>query len=168
MSMKIIAPIAAGVLLALAGAAQAATKTASFDVSATVAANCLINAGNMNLGTFDGTNNLDTATSTISVRCTSGLRYDIGLSQGLYGNFTNRRLKITGTDLDTLVYNLYTDAARTIVWNETTNVVGGFGAGMSNGSAIPVTVYGKLLASENDGLGKAGTYEDTITATITY
>ena len=44
MSMKIIAPIAAGVLLAMAGAAQAATKTATFKVSATVGKNCVISA----------------------------------------------------------------------------------------------------------------------------
>ena len=37
MRKQIVAPLAAGVLLALAGAAQAATKTASFTVSATVA-----------------------------------------------------------------------------------------------------------------------------------
>jgi spore coat protein U-like protein len=166
--MKIIAPIAAGVLLAMAGAAQAATKTSSFTVSATVASNCLISAANLDLGTFDGTNDLDTATSNITVRCTTGLPFSVGLSEGLHGSFANRKLKIAGTDPDTLVYNLYTDSARTIIWNETTNRSGGIGAGMSSGSAVTVPVYGKLLASENDGLGKAGLYNDTIVATITY
>lgn len=168
MKKYVIAPIATGVMLALAGAAQAATKNTQFTVSATVASNCLISAADLNLGTFDGTNDLNTAVSNITVRCTTGLPFLVGLSQGLHGNFTNRRLKILGPDLDTLVYNLYTDSGRTIVWNETTNRTGGVGAGMSSGSAVTVPVYGKLLVSENDGLGKAGVYNDTITATITY
>jgi len=36
-------PIAAGVLLAMAGAAQAATKSTTFQVTATVAENCVRN-----------------------------------------------------------------------------------------------------------------------------
>ena len=47
MRKQIIAPLAAGVLLALAGAAQAATKTASFTVNASVGKNCVISAGNL-------------------------------------------------------------------------------------------------------------------------
>ena len=52
------AGVTAGVLLALAGAAQAATKTDSFQVSATVSKNCVIDAPDLNLGIFDGTNDL--------------------------------------------------------------------------------------------------------------
>jgi spore coat protein U-like protein len=64
MRKQIIAPIAAGVLLAFAGAAQAASKTASFTVSATVGKNCVISAGDLALGAFLGDNNL-TAESDI-------------------------------------------------------------------------------------------------------
>ncbi|MCX7065189.1 MAG: spore coat protein U domain-containing protein, partial [Proteobacteria bacterium] len=68
--------IAAGVLLALAGAAQAATKTGSFQVTATVSKNCIISAPNLNLGIFDGTNDL-TMSSTISVNCTNLTPYTV-------------------------------------------------------------------------------------------
>lgn len=164
MSKKIIAPIAAGVLLALAGAAQAATKTNSFTVSATVNDNCVISAADLNLGIFDGTNDLDTASSTITVRCTAGTDFDVGLNAGLAGTFANRVL--TGPGTDTLVYNLYTNAARTIVWDDSTNRVGGTGNGMANAASL--TVYGKLLASENTGPVEAGDYTDTIVATVEY
>ena len=104
MSMKIIAPIAAGVLLALAGAAQAATKTAGFQVSANVTTNCVISAADLILGTFDGTNNL-TSTSAITVRCTNRTGYVVDLSTGSSGSFANRTLVNGGSSL---VYNLYT------------------------------------------------------------
>jgi spore coat protein U-like protein len=167
MRMKFNAPVAAGVLLALAGTAHADTRTNTFEVTATVARNCLITAGSLNLGIFDGTNNLDTATSTVSVRCTAGTPFTVGLSTGLNStDFAARKLKKTDS-ADTLTYNLYRDGARTEVWNETTQVVGGLGAGMSLGNAVPLTVYGKLVAAGNEDAPQ-GSYSDTITATVTY
>ena len=56
MHIKGIAPLAAGVLVALSGAAQAAgTATTSFGVSASVAANCIVTAVPMPFGAYDGT-----------------------------------------------------------------------------------------------------------------
>lgn len=167
MRMKFNAPVAAGVLLALAGTVHADTRTNTFEVTATVARNCLITAGTLNLGTFDGTNDLDTASSTVSVRCTAGTPFSVGLSTGLHSaDFAARKLKKTdGTD--TLTYNLYTNESRTTVWNETDQVGGGLGLGMSLGNAVPLTVYGKLVAAGNEDAPQ-GSYSDTITATVTY
>lgn len=167
MRMKFHAPVAAGVLLALAGTVQADTKTNTFDVTATVAGNCLISATDLNLGTFDGTNDLNTATSTVSVRCTAGTSFAVGLSTGLHStDFAARKLK-RSLSAHTLNYNLYTDADRTTVWNETTQRVDGVGLGMSSTNAVPLTVYGKLVAAGNEN-APPGSYSDTITATVTY
>lgn len=163
MSKHVIAPIAAGILLALAGTAHAVTKQSAFQVSATVTENCVISAAPMNLGDFNGTNNL-TASSAITVRCTSGTDFAVGLDSGINGDFTNRVL--TGPNASQLLYNLFTDEARTSVWNDSTNRVGGLGAGM--GTPVTLNVYGKLLASQNDGALDEGEYTDTITATIEY
>jgi spore coat protein U-like protein len=166
--MKIIAPIAAGVLLAMAGAAQAATKSSSFTVSASVGKNCTISAGNLALGEFVGDNNLF-ASSNILVRCTNLTGYSVSLSPGS-GSFLNRTL-VSGSN--SLIYNLYTDNTYGTVWGDgvggATGVVSGAGTGMGNAGQQTLTVYGRLLASANGGPVDAGTgYTDTITATITY
>jgi spore coat protein U-like protein len=84
-------------------------------------------------------------------------------------HFANRKLKIAGTDPDTLVYNLYTDGANHDLGRDGTVPPGnGTGAGMGSGSLLRCPSTERLLASENDGLGKAGLYNDTIVATITY
>jgi spore coat protein U-like protein len=36
------------------------------------------------------------------------------------------------------------------------------------GTPVTLNVYGQLLASQNDGQVDAGTYTDTITATVEY
>lgn len=166
MRKRLLAPVAAGVLLALAGTAHAAQKTSSFQVSATVSKNCLISAGNLSLGTFTGDNDL-AATSGITVKCTSGTTYDVNLSAGNSGSYASRTLS-NGTD--TLVYNLYTDAGYTTVWGDGstggTGRLGGTGAGM--GTEQTLVVRGRLLASQNAGPVGVGTYTDTIIATIVY
>ena len=164
MRKSVIAPLTAGVLLALAGPALAATKTTTFQVSANVLKNCVISAADLNLGQFDGANDLNTASSAITVSCTAGTTYNVGLNAGLAGTFADRVL--TGPGGDTLFYNLYTTTARTTVWNDSTNRVGGTGAGMTSPQTL--TVHGQLLASRNTGAIQAGLYTDTITATIEY
>ena len=162
-----LTPVAAGVLLAFAGAAQAATKTDSFVVSATVAKNCVIDAPDLDLGTFDGTNDL-TASSTISVNCTNGTPFSVDLSQGSSSSFAMRTL-VSGADR--LNYNLYTTAAYTTVWGDATGGTGhatGTGAGMGVPQTQSLTVFGRLRAVDNTGPIGAGTYNDTIVATITY
>ena len=105
MNRIVIVPVAAAIALAAVGTAQAATKTASFNVTATVANNCVISANPLALGDFDGTNDL-AATSTVVVRCTNGTAYDVDLSSGSSADFAARTMS-NGTD--TLVYNLYTE-----------------------------------------------------------
>ena len=166
MSKYIVAPIAAGIMLAVAGTAQAVTKQTTFQVSATVTTNCVIGANNMLLGAFDGTNDL-ASTSDITVRCTNGTAYSIALDDGVTGSYAGRRM--VGPGGNSLVYNLYTDNTYAAVWGDdtgTTDVVGGSGTGMAN--ALTRTVYGRLLAADNVGAVEAGAYSDTIVATITY
>jgi len=160
--------IAAGVLLALAGAAQAATKSDSFLVSATVAKNCIIDAPDLTFPDFDGATDV-AASSTISVRCTSGTTFDVDLSTGSSTSYAMRTLR-NGTDL--LNYNLYADASYSTIWGNNTGGSGrpatGTGAGMGAAQARQLTVYGRLRGSDNTGAVPAALYTDNIVATITY
>jgi spore coat protein U-like protein len=162
-----IAPIAAGILLALAGSAHAASKTTTFTVSATVAANCLVSASNLNFGSFDGTADV-TATSDIDVRCTTGSPYTLKLDAG-NGTFGQRLLSAGGSE--TLQYNLFSDAALTAVWGDgtaSTSTVSGFGNGLGVSKQITHTVYGEVPASASNQDVPEGTYTDTITVTVEY
>jgi spore coat protein U-like protein len=166
MRKQVIAPLTAGVLLALAGAAQAATKTATITVTAQVVDNCVISAENLALGVFDGTNDL-ASDADITVSCTDGTDYTVDLSTGSSANYATREL--AGPAGSTLFYNLFTSGTYATIWGDTTGATGrasGLGAGMASSSVH--TVYGRLLATDNTGPVEAGAYTDTITATITY
>jgi spore coat protein U-like protein len=165
MSRNVVAPIAVALALAAAGSAQAATKTASFNVTATVANNCVISANPLALGAFDGTNDL-AATSTVVVRCTNGTPYNVDLSRGASATFAARTMS-NGTG--TLVYNLFTDTTYTNIWGDgSTGTVRVSGTGTGFAAARNITVAGRLLASANTGAVDAGTYTDTIVASIIY
>jgi spore coat protein U-like protein len=162
-----IVPISAGILLAVAGVAQAATKTATFGVSATVNPNCFVSATNMSFGAYTGIADVD-ATSDVSVRCSKNAAYALSLSAGTTaGASYSPRLLTDGTD--TLQYNLYTTAARNAVWGDGTNsssTVGGTGTGLGN--TLTHTVYGRVFDNAtNQGAG-VGSYSDSITVTVTY
>jgi len=165
MHSKILVPAVAGVLLTFAGAAGAVTKTANFTVTATVAKNCVISANPLNLGTFDGTNDL-TATSTVAVRCTNGTPYTVNLSKGASTVFTARTLT-SGTN--TLSYNLYTDTTYANIFGDgSTGTSNRTGTGTGFAAATNLTVAGRLLAADNTGNADAGTYTDTIVASVVY
>lgn len=166
MKKHLVAPVAAGILLAVAGAAQAESKTASFTVSAAVAKACTIDAADLDMGTWDGTGNLNGA-STITVRCTNGTGYDVSLDPGQNAaNSADRKLS-SGTDL--LAYNLYTDAARTQIWDDVsgTNKATGTGTGMAKANEQDIRVYARVQLADLQA-AKPGSYTDSVTATITY
>ncbi|WP_253307443.1 MULTISPECIES: spore coat U domain-containing protein [unclassified Rickettsia] len=105
-------------------------------------------------------------TINMSVTCTGLvgllLNYSVGFSTGSSGTFTPRQMK---SGIKTLNYNLYKDNPRTQILNLTNIVVTGsftliIGSGTNNH-----TIYATLPAQP---LAQAGSYTDTITATVTY
>ncbi len=87
--------------------------------------------------------------------------YSISLSRGNSGTYTDRRL-ISGSEF--LLYNLYRDAARTIVWGDGT---GGtqVATGQYNILRIFFNVYGRIPALQDAAVG---VYSDTIVITVNY
>jgi spore coat protein U-like protein len=143
--------------------APAATKTAKFNVSATVQNDCTVTATNLAFGTVGLTNANVDATSTITVVCTPETPYTVGLNEGTTaGSTVDARLMSSGTS--TLAFQLYSDASRSQVWGVTPSVdtVGGTGTGQ----ATNFTVYGRI--APQTPAPRAGDYTTEITATITY
>jgi spore coat protein U-like protein len=161
---RIFTGLSAGVLLALAGGAQAAVDTVTFQVTANVIAFCDIDATDMAFGDFDGTADV-LATSVISVECTNGHAYQVELDAGsTAGSTIANRTMTNGTS--TLNYTLYRDAARTLNWGDTAgDDVDGIGAGVT--TAVNHTVYGELPALSNENV-TTGAYSSTITVTVNF
>ncbi len=92
--------------------------------------------------------------------------YTVALNAGLHagGSFSNRSMS-NGVSL--LGYQIYIDAARTIVWGDgsggTVAVSGSCTPGLCNNS---YTTYGRIPGSQTTTA--PGSYSDVITVTVTY
>lgn len=163
MNRKFLLTLVLGAASIGAGSAQATTATATFPVSATVLSTCLVAATPLLFGNYDPNSTADLdATNTVTVTCTSGASYDVGLDAGTGTGATVASRKMSfGTNV--LNYTLYQDATRTTVWGNTvgTDTVN---ATATAGSNIH-TVYGRVPSGQNV---PAGAYTDNITVTVTY
>lgn len=151
-------------VLLFCGDAAADTDQTSFDVTVTVIDSCNVTAQDLDFGDYDpvSATSLDAAT-TLSVTCTFGADYDVGLSVGLGAGATHAARKMTNSGTDTLTYGLYRDGARSQVWGETIGV--NTIAGTGSGAAQVIDVYGRAPIAQT---APADSYEDTITVTVTY
>ena len=166
---KLLMTAATAAMLA-GGAAQSATTTTSFLVSATVLTACSATSSPLAFGTYTPSGGDKTNSTTVNVKCTKNTPFTVTLNAGTTTGGTQlQRLLIDATS-DTLQYNLYTDAtATTTIFGDGTGGTGkqtGTGAGL--GTAVAVNVYGRLPDNATNQNAAAGSYSDTITATVTY
>jgi len=171
MTRNYFVPISAGLMLALAGSAQAAgTKTATFAVNATVASNCFITTTPLAFGSYDGTAAID-SNATVVVRCSKNAGYQIALDAGTTAGASLGQRLLAGPLGETLQYNLFTTVGQGTIWGNNaggTGWVTGTGGGLGVANQVTHTVYGNLPNNAtNQGAG-VGAYSDLITATITY
>jgi spore coat protein U-like protein len=154
-----------GLLLGLAGAAQAQTSTSTVSVSALVGKNCNITTTPVNFGSYDpvvanAASPLD-GTGSVTVSCTkgAGTRIDLGLGSNPSGS--TRRMQSGG---NFLAYELYQNAGRSVAWR----------SGATAGQTIAVApnknprtfvVYGRVPAGQDVA---AGAYNDIVLATINF
>lgn len=168
-SLTLRAGFALAAALLLAGPADAATATNNMTVGATVTNNCTIAASTLTFGAYDPVSanasaDLD-VDSTVSVTCTSGATTAITLGQGLNadtGSTDAAPLRRMASGANHLSYNIFTTTGRTAVWG---NTAGTAVAHTGTGSAVAVDVFGRITAAQNV---PAGTYADTVVATITF
>ena len=170
MRKLLLATLSAGSLVAAVGSVGAATTTTTFNVSATVAANCLASATALSFGTYTPAAGNVTSNTTISVRCTKNTAFTVALNGGsTTGGTISQRLLSDGSG-NSLQYNLYRDAAFTQLFGDGTSgtTAGGTGNGMAPASAVAVSVYGQLPDTTNNQARPPGTYTDLINVTVTY
>jgi spore coat protein U-like protein len=140
------------------------------------AADCNVTAGGVAFGGYDPlATTPDDSIGTVTVTCvnTGGgnttVNYSVALSTGVSGAYSQRYMR-SGTPR--LNYNLYRDAARTIVWGNgssgTSSMAGTLtvGPGVGNGTrSATYTVYGRAPALQD---ATPGAYSDSIVVTLTF
>jgi spore coat protein U-like protein len=145
--------------------AEAATDTTTFQVTATVNEVCSVSATDLAFGIYDPSAADNDNTSTITVTCTKGTNYSVGLNEGTASGATvTTRQMEDAVSSDLINYSLYSDASRTVNWGNTpsTDTVD---VASATGAAENHTVYGRISAGQ---YVTAGSYSDTITVTVTY
>jgi spore coat protein U-like protein len=86
----------------------------------------------------------------------------IALSAGNSGSFNPRQMS---SGANALGYNIYVDAARTIVWTSTPVTGGSSGCEGQCGNGVYISYYGRIFAQQD---ATVGAYSDTVTVTINF
>lgn len=142
--------------------ARADDDTDSFTVSANVVATCEVTADDLDFGAYNPitASHLDAAT-TLSLTCTNGTGYSVGLSLGDGASATVNTRYMDDGDTHLLAYTLYQNAGRTLLWGSSSNTKSGTGTG----TAVVIDVFGRVPMNQTV---PAGAYEDTIVVTVTW
>lgn len=144
---------------AVAWGARAAAAGVMLAAAAPATAACSVSPQGVSFGSYDTLSStaLDGA-GNINVTCDLSASFTVSLSTGGSGTFDPRRMA-AGTDY--LNYNLYTDAARLLIWGDGTTA----GNVSSTGTNVDLPVYGRIPALQNV---PANSYTDSITVTVSY
>lgn len=149
-----------GVLLSQSASAQS-TATDNIAVSATVSSVCSVDASAMAFGEVALSGATD-STSTITVNCTGGGAYTVGLGNGLHNVAAQRKLQ-SGVNL--LNYDLFKEVGHTTRWGDLgAELVSGTG----NDADQILTVYGQITTGQTLVSGNGTPYTDTVLVTLTY
>ena len=145
---------------------DAQSATASMTVSATVAKNCTLTTSPVNFGAYDpvaanATAPLD-CTGTLTVTCTKGAAAKIGLNAGSNAQGATRRMSQSATAY--LTYEIYTDAAHTVIWGNTATDSLDIPAA-PNRNPRNFTAYGRVPSAQDAAVGS---YTDTVVATVNF
>jgi len=101
------------------------------------------------------------AAGTISYDCIAGARpVIISLSRGGSGSYAPRAMR---SGASTLAYNLYQDAARTVVWGDGTG--GSSSVTGPQGANRTLSIYGRVFAGQSPAVGA---YSDAIVVTFDF
>lgn len=120
---------------------------------------CSMSVTGVAFGAYDpfSSTSLDSA-GNIAVTCDAA--YTLTLSAGA-GSYAGRQMS---NGSSTLVYNLFVDAARSLVWGDGSGGTATV-SGSASASTVDYPVYGRLPARQNV---TAGSYGDSIVVTLSF
>jgi spore coat protein U-like protein len=145
--------------------ASAETQTANMAVSASVSSVCTVGATPLAFGEVLKTGVTTAATpgeATLTVNCTGGGAYTVGLGNGLHNIAAQRYLQ---SGANTLAYDMFKEIAHATRWGDA-------GAGLVSGTGSAadqeLTVFGQVTTGQALVSGNGTPYTDTILVTLTY
>lgn len=165
---------------ALNASADTGTSTsATFQVKITIQSVCTFAAGSSSDIDFADvpadtatTSSLLKGSSNISVTCSKGTPYIVGLATS-DGDAGTGHMVGTGSNTDKVPYSLFQDAAYSVAWGNTGTAVGtpgndylstGSTAGDGTGTSQTIPVYAQVT----DPNFTPDTYADTVTVSVTF
>ncbi len=133
---------------------------------AAAAAQCTVGSTGVSFGSYDvfAAPPRD-STGSVSYQCLAPLSIQITLSPGSAATFAPRKM-VKGAER--LNYNFYVDAGRSLIWGDGAGGTSFYSATVSVfqvGTTVNVTVFGRIPPRQDVS---AGTYSDTVTATINF
>lgn len=149
-----------------AGCTSVNDGTFGFAVNATVIKSCTVTAADLDFGAqdFTATNVAPVGNGSVSVTCSKGTTYTIGLAPNSTGAATGAgTMAGTGSNTDKVPYQLYSNPALTSVWGNTpgANTIAGTGTGVVQAALM---VYG-IVPNANY---TPDSYKDTVTVNVRY
>jgi spore coat protein U-like protein len=134
--------------------------TATFPVRSGVGGTCSVSGSSLAFGSYLPDQNLDSSVG-VTVNCTSGTNYQVGLGSGNNISGPTRRMSSAQNFLN---YFLFQDSARTIAWGNG-SALGSKRSGTGTGSNQALTVFGRIPSGQN---ARVGSYTDVLTITVEY
>ena len=126
-----------------------------------------LNFGNYDPIVANASTALDAANTTaMSITCTDGTAYSVGINQGqnpASGSTTLNPLRQMANGTARLRYDLYRNSPRTSIWGDigTANVR----SGTDDGNGTSFALYGRIPANQNAAVGN---YNDTVLVTVSF
>jgi spore coat protein U-like protein len=161
----------AAALIAFGGftaSAAGSTATAHFDVTLIITSTCSVTTGtpvDIAFGSHPSTDTALAASNSISVNCSKGTPYDIGLlptNTGGTANGTGNLLTSDSGSADSIPYKLFQDSGSTKAWGNTVGINTLHDTG--TGGSVSKTVYATIASANYT----PDSYKDTVDVTVTY
>jgi spore coat protein U-like protein len=138
--------------------------------SALGAAVCEITTSGMAFGSYDAISEVHVDTlGTVTVTCTGNVGDSVNLQLSMSpgnGSYVSRQM-IAGALA--MLYNLFTDASRTVVWGDGAGGTGIVSDSFTLDSSTVIknyTVYGRIYGGQNQLTAQS--YSDTVAVTLSY
>jgi spore coat protein U-like protein len=147
-----------------ASAAEAAQATANLTVTATVADTCGVTDAALSFGTIVPTAGTAVpVTGAISVTCSLGTSFSVGLGNGANASGAVRRMRLGATS-NYLTYEIYKDLLTTTRFGDTgsSDRAAGVGVGLL---VTPIAFFGSVASGQT---ASVGAYSDSVQITLYY
>lgn len=161
-----LASLAIALVVSSSAIAASGSVNGGFKTQAAISSSCLLSSSNVAFGAFTPTATATklSANGIISATCSNGVVYNLSLNAGLKGTIATRMMGGGAVqNADKLAYNIFTNAAGTIIFGDNTS--GSKITVTGNGTLQATTIYGSLLTNQYI---TPDNYADTLIISMAY